>query len=124
MFTFSFILDVQRNEFLHKLLKRLDSRQLYFISSYLSVSIFLDKHIPGWELSIQIVFHVYFKLGYHPRKKTFKTNSKYGFAGMKIELKYAFLHAVFLIFCYHFLQKFVTITKNTPFFPICMFLHP
>ncbi|XP_072017826.1 uncharacterized protein [Amphiura filiformis] len=29
--------DVQRNEFLHKLLKRLDSRQLYFISSYLSL---------------------------------------------------------------------------------------
>ena len=30
--------DVQRNEFLHKLLKRLDSRQLYFLCSSLAVS--------------------------------------------------------------------------------------
>ncbi|XP_077866900.1 uncharacterized protein LOC100378122 [Saccoglossus kowalevskii] len=34
--------DVQRNEFLHKMLRILDSRQLYFISSYLSLKQYRD----------------------------------------------------------------------------------
>ncbi|XP_077982963.1 uncharacterized protein LOC144437811 [Glandiceps talaboti] len=34
--------DVQRNEFLHKMMRKLDSRQMYFISSYLSLKQYRD----------------------------------------------------------------------------------
>ena len=40
------------------------------------------------------------------------------FSGMKTDPKYAFLQAFFLIFPFMFFQKFVTMTKNTPFFQI------
>ena len=38
-----------------------------------------------------------FQAGYHPRKRTFKTHPKHVFSGMKIDPKYPFLHAFFLI---------------------------
>ena len=43
-----------------------------------------------------------FQAGYHPRKRTFKTHPY--FSGMKIDPKYAFLHAFFSIF-HHVLFK-------------------
>ena len=38
-----------------------------------------------------------FQAGYHSCKKTFKTHPKHILSGMKIDPKYAFLHAFFLI---------------------------
>ena len=38
-----------------------------------------------------------FQAGYHPRKRTFKTHSEQEFSGVKIDPKYAFLHALCLI---------------------------
>ena len=39
-----------------------------------------------------------FQVGYHPRKRTFKTHPiNTHFSGMKTDLKYAFLHAFFLV---------------------------
>ena len=58
-----------------------------------------------------------FQAGYHPRKRTFKTHPKHIFSGMKIDPKYAFLHAFFLFCSSCPFQTFVTMTKNTPFFP-------
>ena len=57
--------------------------------------------------------------GYHPRKRTFKTHPKHVFSGMKIDPKYVFLNLPFLSF-----PKFVNMTKNTPLFQFCTFLHP
>ena len=54
-----------------------------------------------------------FQAGYHPHKRTFKTHPKHIFLGTKIDPKYAFLHAVHVFF-----PKFLTMAKNTPFFPI------
>ena len=43
---------------------------------------------------------IIFQVGYHPRKRTFKTQTlNTYFPGMKID---AFLHPAFLIFCYVF----------------------
>ena len=39
------------------------------------------------------------------------------FSGVKIDPKYAFLHAFFLICLSYILSKFVNMTKNTPLFP-------
>ena len=43
------------------------------------------------------------------------------FSGMKIDPKYAFLHALFLNLPVMSFPKFVYMTKNTPFFLFCMF---
>ena len=46
------------------------------------------------------------------------------FSGMKRDPKYAFLHAFFLICLSCSFQKFVYMTKNTPFFPILHVFAP
>ena len=46
------------------------------------------------------------------------------FSGMKIDPKYAFLHAFFLICPSCPFQKFDYMTKNTPFFPILHVFAP
>ena len=38
-----YISDVKRNEFLHKFLLKLDPRQHYYVSSFLTVSIFISS---------------------------------------------------------------------------------
>ena len=48
----------------------------------------------------------------------------HGLAGMKIDRKYAFLHAFFLICLPCSFPKFVYMTKNTPFFPILHVFAP
>ena len=48
-----------------------------------------------------------FQVGYHPRKRTFKTHPKHVFSGMKIDPKYAFLHAFFFNLSVMSLPKFV-----------------
>ena len=46
------------------------------------------------------------------------------FSGMKIDPKYVFLHALFLNFSIMSFQKFVNMTKNTPFSPILHVFAP
>ena len=58
-----------------------------------------------------------FQAVYHPRKRTLKHTLNTYFSGKKIDPKYAFFHAFFLIFRMSF-PKCVNLTKNTPFFSI------
>ena len=61
--------------------------------------------------------HLYFRLDIILVKGLSKHTLNTYFPGMKIDPKYAFLHVFFLIFR-HLFPKFMTIAKNTPFFPI------
>ena len=53
--------------------------------------------IPETLTPVPLGAHV-FQAGYHPRKRTFKTHPKHVFSRYGIDLKYAFLHALFLNF--------------------------
>ena len=65
-----------------------------------------------------------FSAGYHPHKRTFKTHPKHIFSGMKIDPKYAFLHAFFLICPSCPFQNLLLLPKTHPFFPILhVFAH-
>ena len=56
---------------------------------------------------------------------TFKTHPKHIFFRYEKDPKYVFLHEFFLIcLSYHVLSKIVTMTKNTPFFPILHVFAP
>ena len=65
-----------------------------------------------------------FQSGYHPRKRTFKAHPKHIFLGMKIEPKYTFLHAFFLICISCPFQTLSIWPKTYPFLQFCTFLHP
>ena len=65
-----------------------------------------------------------FQAGYHPRKRTFKTHPKHiFFRGMKIDPKYAFLHAFFLI-CVSCPFQNLSIWPKHIFFPILHVFAP
>ena len=66
--------------------------------------------------------HLYFRLDIILVKGLSKHKLSMYFPVMKIDPKYAFLHAFFLIFHHLFFLKFVTMTKNT-LFQILEFLH-
>ena len=64
--------------------------------------------------------HLYFRLDIILVKRLSKHTLNMYLSGMKIDLKYAFLQAVFLMS----FPKFVTMTKKShPFFQFCTFLH-
>ena len=62
--------------------------------------------------------HLYFRLDIILVKGLSKHTLNTYFSRMKIDPKYAFLHAFFLICPVLSFPKFVNMTKNTPFFPI------
>ena len=68
--------------------------------------------------------HLYCRLDIILEKGLSKHTLNTHFSGMKIDPKYAFLHAFFLICPSCPFQKFVTMTKNTPFFPILHIIAP
>ena len=67
---------------------------------------------------------MYFRLDIILVKGLSKQTLSTYFSGMKIDPKYAFLHAFFLNFSNVSLPKFVNMTKNTPFSPILHVLVP
>ena len=67
--------------------------------------------------------HLYFRLDIIRVKGLSKHTLNTYFSGMKIDPKYAFLHAFFLI-CVVSIPKFVNMTKNIPFFPILHVFAP
>ena len=64
------------------------------------------------------------KRGYQARPLTHKKDPNHIFSGMKIDPKYAFLHAFFLNLPVMSFPKFVYMTKNTQFFPILHVFSP
>ena len=77
----------------------------------------VDERCPGG--------HLYFGLDIILVKRLSKHTLNTYFSGMKIDPKYAFLHAFFLNLCVMSFPKFVNLTQNIPFFSqFCPFLHP
>ena len=65
-----------------------------------------------------------FQVGYHPRKRTFKTHLKQVFFGYKNRPLIRIFACVFLNLSVMSFPKFVNMTKNTPFFPILHVFTP
>ena len=68
--------------------------------------------------------HLYFRLDIILVKGLSKHTLNMYFLGMKIDPKYAFLHAFFLNLSAMYFPKLVNMTKNTPFFPILHVFAP
>ena len=64
------------------------------------------------------------KRGYQARSWTHNSTLITYFSGMKIDPKYAFLHAFFLICLSCSFQNLSIWPKTHPFFQFCTFLHP
>ena len=91
---------------------------------YLPVYLVIAQPIGGTCDEPQGGGHLYFRLDIIRVKELSKHTLNTYFSGMKIDPKYAFLHAFFLILSVMSIPKFVNITKNIPFFLILHVFAP
>ena len=89
---------------------------------YVTWTVICNQSSNHWNISRG--GHLYFRLDIIRVKRLSEHTLNTYFSCMKIDPKYAFLHAFFCILSVMSFPKFVIWPKTYPFFQFCTFLHP